>query len=58
MHNITVIGGGIIPQEDIPKLKEAGIEEVFLPGTLLREIIEWTERNVKSPISGMSEDKE
>ena len=46
-HNITVIGGGIIPQEDIPKLKKAGIKEVFLPGTSLKEIIEWTERNVK-----------
>lgn len=46
--DITVIGGGIIPGEDIPKLKEAGIKEVFLPGTPLDEIIEWTKKNVKS----------
>jgi len=43
-HNITVIGGGIIPEEDIPKLKKAGIKKVFLPGTPLSEIIEWTRR--------------
>ncbi len=47
-HNITVIGGGIIPHEDIPKLKKAGIKEVFLPGTALSEIIEWTEKECKT----------
>ncbi len=46
--NITVIGGGIIPREDIPKLKEAGTKEVFLPGTPLEEIIKWTKENIKS----------
>ncbi|MFC1990840.1 cobalamin B12-binding domain-containing protein [Chloroflexota bacterium] len=46
-NHITVICGGIIPQEDIPKLKEAGIREVFLPGTSLDKIIEWTKTNVK-----------
>jgi len=45
--DITVIGGGIIPKEDIPGLKEAGIKEVFLPGTPLEEIIRWTKENVK-----------
>ena len=46
--DITVVGGGIIPEEDIPKLKEAGIKGVFLPGTSLDEILKWTEENVKS----------
>jgi len=45
--DITVIGGGVIPREDIPKLKEAGIKEIFLPGTPLDEILKWTEENVK-----------
>lgn len=45
--DITVIGGGIIPGEDIPKLEELGIKKVFLPGTSLGEIIEWTGGNVK-----------
>jgi len=44
---ITVIGGGIIPRDDIPKLKEAGIKKVFLPGTPLAEIINWTKKHVK-----------
>lgn len=38
---ITVIGGGIIPEDDIPFLKNAGIKEVFLPGTSMREISEY-----------------
>lgn len=45
--DITVIGGGIIPKEDIPKLKKVGIKEIFLPGTPLAEIIKWTKEKVK-----------
>jgi len=45
--DITVVGGGIVPEEDVPKLKEAGIREVFLPGTSLDEILKWTEDNVR-----------
>ncbi len=44
--NIIVIGGGIIPEEDIPKLKKAGIKEVFPPGTSIAEIIGWTRKHV------------
>ena len=44
---ITVIGGGIIPKGDIPGLKEAGIKEIFLPGTHLEEMIKWTKEKVK-----------
>jgi methylmalonyl-CoA mutase C-terminal domain/subunit len=36
---IVVTGGGIIPDEDVPKLKEAGIAEVFGPGTPLQDIV-------------------
>jgi methylmalonyl-CoA mutase C-terminal domain/subunit len=41
VEDILVIGGGIIPKEDIPALKETGIEEVFGPGTKTSEIIEF-----------------
>jgi methylmalonyl-CoA mutase C-terminal domain/subunit len=51
--DVTVIGGGIIPEEDIPKLKKAGIKEVFLPGASLEQIIRWTRRNVK-PLNRVS----
>lgn len=37
---IPVILGGIIPEEDVPELKEMGIIEVFLPGTSINEIVE------------------
>ncbi len=44
--NVIIVGGGVIPKEDVPKLKEAGIKEVFLPGTPLSQIISWTKENV------------
>jgi methylmalonyl-CoA mutase C-terminal domain/subunit len=45
--DIVVCGGGIIPEEDIPALKEVGIKEIFTPGTLLDDIVKWVEDNVK-----------
>ncbi len=39
--DVLVFGGGIIPKEDIPLLKDAGIAEVFTPGTPTTAIIEW-----------------
>jgi methylmalonyl-CoA mutase C-terminal domain/subunit len=45
--DVMVIGGGIIPEEDIPKLKKLGIKEVFLPGTPLDSIVGWVKDNVK-----------
>jgi len=38
MDNVLIIGGGIIPQEDIPLLKEKGISAVFGPGTQIEEV--------------------
>ena len=46
-EDITVIGGGIIPMDDIPKLKEAGIKEVFLPGASLTDVVGWAKANVE-----------
>ncbi len=46
MSDVTVIGGGIIPQEDIPGLKKAGVKELFLPGTDTRDVVEWIRKNV------------
>ncbi len=40
-EEIMVFGGGIIPESDIPKLREAGVREIFTPGTTTTEIIEW-----------------
>jgi methylmalonyl-CoA mutase C-terminal domain/subunit len=43
---IVVFGGGIIPDADIPKLKDAGIAEIFTPGTPTKKIIEWVNDHV------------
>jgi methylmalonyl-CoA mutase C-terminal domain/subunit len=45
--DMTVIAGGIIPAEDIPVLKKAGVKKVFLPGTPIQEIVDWVKKNVK-----------
>ena len=45
--DIVVAGGGIIPDEDIPKLKKAGIKAVFGPGTPLTEIVEFFQKAAK-----------
>ena len=37
--DIFVFGGGIIPDEDIPALKEAGVVEIFTPGTPTTEVV-------------------
>jgi methylmalonyl-CoA mutase, C-terminal domain len=40
-EDIAVFGGGIIPDEDIPRLQEAGLEMLFTPGTPLSDITTW-----------------
>jgi len=47
MGDVLVVGGGIIPEEDVPKLHEAGIKGIFGPGTPLEEIIGFIRENVK-----------
>jgi len=42
-----VFGGGVIPEDDIPGLKAAGICEVFTPGTSTEDIVKWIRDNVK-----------
>jgi len=42
-----VLGGGVIPQEDIPLLKEQGVQEIFTPGTTTTEAIEYIRSNLK-----------
>ncbi len=40
-EDILVFAGGIIPEQDIPGLKGAGIDEIFLPGTSTKAIVEY-----------------
>ncbi len=46
VEDILVLGGGIIPDEDIPALKDSGIAEIFGPGTTTEEIINYIKGNV------------
>ena len=47
VEDILVIGGGIIPEEDIPALKESGISEIFGPGTYTDEIITYIKEHIR-----------
>lgn len=46
-EDILVVGGGVIPEEDIPFLKESGIAEIFTPGTPTQVTIDFIKNNVK-----------
>jgi methylmalonyl-CoA mutase cobalamin-binding domain/chain len=49
--DVFVFGGGIIPREDVPKLREKGIEEIFTPGTRTAAIVEWLQARLKKKAS-------
>jgi len=46
--NVLVLGGGIIPVEDIPGLKKSGVREIFQPGASTENIIKYIKENVKT----------
>ena len=46
--DVMVFGGGIIPEDDIGPLKQAGIAEVFRPGTSTEDMVRWVEGNIAS----------
>ncbi len=48
LEDIPVFGGGVVPQDDIDKLKNLGVKTIFLPGTPLDEIVDWINENIES----------
>ena len=52
-EEIMVFGGGIIPESDIPKLREAGVREIFTPGTTTTEIIDWVREHTGGDKQGV-----
>lgn len=46
MSDVMVIGGGVIPDADIPELKAAGVAEIFTPGTSTAKIVEFINNNI------------
>jgi methylmalonyl-CoA mutase C-terminal domain/subunit len=45
--DIKVFGGGIVPQDDVPRLKAQGVAELFLPGTSTTTVVDWIRANVR-----------
>lgn len=50
LGKVPVIGGGIIPQEDIAYLKKQGVKEIFTPGTDTRDVVGWIQKHVKPKV--------
>jgi len=46
LDDVLVLVGGIIPDQDIPKLKELGVSEIFQPGVSTEDIVDYVRRNV------------
>jgi methylmalonyl-CoA mutase C-terminal domain/subunit len=48
LNDVLVVGGGIIPTEDVDFLKKAGVAEIFGPGTSTTDIVDFYQKNVRS----------
>ena len=46
-EDVAVFGGGIVPQDDILLLKQAGVKEVFTPGVSTHAIAEWIREHIQ-----------
>ena len=53
MDDVLVVIGGIIPDVDIPRLREIGITGIFLPGTPMQEIVDFITRHARSRIASL-----
>lgn len=50
VDDVLIMGGGIIPEEDVPRMKESGIEGIFGPGTRTDNIVEFIKTNLKKQL--------
>lgn len=48
LTDVLIFGGGIIPDEDIPKLKTLGVSEIFTPGASTEDAVKFLRDNVKA----------
>jgi methylmalonyl-CoA mutase, C-terminal domain len=51
LGDIVVFGGGIVPQDDLPRLTELGVAKIFTPGASTNEIIEWVETYLRPKVA-------
>lgn len=49
LRDLPVVIGGIVPPEDIPKLREMGVRDVFIPGTFMTEIVNRLKKILDAP---------
>ena len=52
LDDVIVFGGGIIPDEDVPRLKALGVSEVFTPGARMDEIVAFIRKNSRNATQG------
>src|SRR5579872_3742040 len=52
MNDVLLVVGGIIPEEDIPDLKQAGVAAVYQPGASTQEIVEFIRTHVRQTVVG------
>ena len=50
LDDVLVVIGGIIPDVDIPKLKEIGVKGIFLPGTPMQDIVDFINTNARARV--------
>ncbi|UCG13070.1 MAG: cobalamin B12-binding domain-containing protein [Deltaproteobacteria bacterium] len=48
LDDVLVVGGGIIPEEDVPGLKDSGVAAIFGPGTRTEDIVKFIEKEVRT----------
>ena len=51
LDDVLVVIGGIIPDVDVPRLKQIGVKGIFLPGTPMQEIIDFINTNARARVS-------
>ncbi|MFW6205164.1 MAG: cobalamin B12-binding domain-containing protein [Actinomycetota bacterium] len=49
--DITVFGGGIIPEADLPLLEEMGVAKIFTPGATTQEIVHWVDTELRRRVA-------
>jgi methylmalonyl-CoA mutase C-terminal domain/subunit len=47
MGDVVLFGGGIIPDDDIPKLLKKGVDRVFTPGTPIQQIVDYVNERIR-----------
>jgi len=50
LDDVLVVIGGIIPDVDIPRLKDIGVKRIFLPGTPMQDIIDFINANARARV--------